>query len=171
MNNPEEQAGFLSYILKTDYRFLQERDLGFDLYNSGWCGLAVFVLAIITTTIFFLAIFNVIPLRRHITLLLPGPGCLALAIGLLGTWLNYRGLDDGGGTLFSEAGGAVPVSIGQQAAIVILPLGAGIVTLLISVSGYLYLLTFWASALLRTQTEKKDRKKSAKADVRKPAKK
>ena len=63
------------------------------------------------------------------------------------------------------------MSIGQQAAIVILPLGAGIVTLLISVSGYLYLLTFWASALLRTQTEKKDRKKSAKADVRKPAKK
>ena len=56
MNSLEEKSGFLSYLLKTELRFLQERDLGFDLYNSGYCGLAVFVLAIITITVFFLSI-------------------------------------------------------------------------------------------------------------------
>lgn len=167
MNSLEEKSGFLSYLLKTELRFLQERDLGFDLYNSGYCGLAVFVLAIITITVFFLSIFNVIPRRRHITFLLPGTGCLALGVGLLGTWLNYRQLDEVAAALFSKAGGSVPVSIGQQAAILIIPLGTGMAALAISLAGYLYLLAFWASALLQSQ----DGKKSAKAGVRKPAKK
>ncbi len=170
MNNLEENSGFFSTILRGELRFLQERNLGFDLYNSGYCGLAVFVLAIITITVFFLAIFNVIPLRRHVTILLPGSGCLALAVGLLGSWLNFRQLDEVSAVLFSKAGGAAPVSPGQQAAILVIPLATGVVTLAISLAGYLYLLVFWASALLKAKAGTKDAKKS-KAGVRKPAKK
>ena len=40
----------------------------------------------------------------------------------------------------------------------------------ISLAGYLYLLVFWASALLKTKAGKKE-KKNSKAGVRKPAKK
>ena len=170
MNNLEEKSGFFSYIINSELRFLQERNLGFDLYNSGYCGLAVFVLAIITITVFFLAIFNVIPLRRHVTILLPGSGCLALAVGLLGSWLNFRQLDEVTATLFSKAGGAAPVSTGQQAAILIIPLATGLATMAISLAGYLYLLVFWASALLKAKAGKKEGKNS-KAGVRKPAKK
>ena len=170
MNNLEEKSGFFSYLLKSELRFLQERNLGFDLYNSGYCGLAVFVLAIITITVFFLAIFNVIPLRRHVTILLPGSGFLALAVGLLGSWLNFRQLDEVSATLFSKTGGAAPLSTGQQAAILAIPLATGLVAMAISLAGYLYLLAFWASALLKTKTGTKEAKKS-KAGVRKPAKK
>ena len=170
MNNLEEKSGFFSYIFKSELRFLQERNLGFDLYNSGYCGLAVFILGIITITVFFLAIFNVIPLRRHVTILLPGTGCLALAVGLLGSWLNFRQLDEVSVTLFSKTGGAAPVSIGQQAAILVIPLATGLAAMTISLAGYLYLLVFWASALLKTKTGKKE-KKNSKAGVRKPAKK
>ena len=170
MNNLEEKSGFFSYIINSELRFLQERNLGFDLYNSGYCGLAVFVLAIITITVFFLAIFNVIPLRRHVTILLPGSGCLALAVGLLGSWLNFRQLDEVTATLFSKAGGATPVSTGQQAAILIIPLATGLATMAISLAGYLYLLVFWASALLKAKAGKK-KGGNSKAGVRKPAKK
>ena len=31
MNNLEEISGFFSYLLKSELRFLQERNLGFDL--------------------------------------------------------------------------------------------------------------------------------------------
>ena len=58
MNNLEEKSGFFSYIINSELRFLQERNLGFDLYNSGYCGLAVFVLGIVTITVFFVALFN-----------------------------------------------------------------------------------------------------------------
>ena len=170
MNNLEEKSGFFSYLLKSELRFLQERNLGFDLYNSGYCGLAVFVLAIITITGFFLAIFNVIPLRRHVTILLPGSGSLALAAGLLGSWLNFRQLDEVSAALFSKAGGAAPVSIGQQAAILAIPLATGLVAMAISLAGYLYHVVFWASALLKTKAGKKETK-SSKAGVRQPAKK
>ncbi len=170
MKNLEEQSGFFSYLLKSELRFLQERNLGFDLYNSGYCGLLVFVLVIITLTVFFLAIFNVIPLRRHVTILLPGSGCLALAIGLLGSWLNFRQLDEVSATLFSKAGGAAPLGPGQQAAILAIPLATGLLAMAISLAGYLYLLVFWASALLKTKAGAKEPKKT-KASVRKPAKK
>ena len=43
-------------------------------------------------------------------------------------------------------------------------------TMAISLAGYLYLLVFWASALLKAKAGKKEAKKS-KAGVRKPAKK
>ena len=85
MNDAEEKSGFFGYLMRADYRFLQERDLGIDLYNSGYCGLAVFVLAVAVVTIFLLSIFHMIPRRRHVTILLPGTGCLAFAFGLLGT--------------------------------------------------------------------------------------
>ena len=155
MNDAEEKSSFFGYLMRADYRFLQERDLGSDLYNSGYCGLAVFVLAVAMGTIFFLSIFHMIPRRRHVTILLLGTGCLAFAFGLLGTWLNHLRLEEVGKVLFSEAGGARPASIPQQAAIVILPLGTGIAILIASVAGYLYLLAFWTSDLFRKRTEGK----------------
>lgn len=138
--------------MKADYRFLQERDIGFDLYNSGYCGMAVFALGVAMITIFFLSIFHIIPQRKHVTILLLGSGGLAFAIGLLGTWLNHLQLDEVSGTLFSKTGGASPTTIGQQAAIVILPLAGGCLSLFVSLAGYLYLLAFWASDLFRKRT-------------------
>ncbi|MCH2579678.1 MAG: hypothetical protein MK133_00585 [Planctomycetes bacterium] len=96
MNNPVEKSGFLGYLLEADFRFLQERDLGLDLYNSGPCGLIVFVLTVAAATIFFLSIFHLIPQRKHVTLLLLGTSGLAFAFGLLGTWLNHLQLEEVG---------------------------------------------------------------------------
>ena len=170
MNNLEEKSGFFSYIINSELRFLQERNLGFDLYNSGSCGLIVFVLTVAAATIFFLSMFHLIPQRKHVTLLLLGTSGLAFAFGLLGTWLNHLRLEEVGRELFSEAGGTRPVTAGQRAAILVLPLAVGAASLLASLAGYLYLLVFWTSDLFRSseQPEKK-KKKSRAGDVRKPA--
>tara|TARA_B100001167_G_C16685883_1_gene264629 strand:- start:87 stop:590 length:504 start_codon:yes stop_codon:yes gene_type:complete len=162
MNDAEEKSGFFGYLMRADYRFLQERDLGIDLYNSGYCGLAVFVLAVAVVTIFLLSIFHMIPRRKHVTILLPGTGCLAFAFGLLGTWLNHLRLEEVGKVLFSAAGGTLPVNVPQQAAIVILPLATGIAVLIASLAGYIYLLAFWTSDLFRKQAEGKKQKGSVK---------
>ena len=162
MNNPVEKSGFLGYLLEADYRFLQERDLGLDLYNSGSCGLIVFVLTVAAATIFFLSIFHLIPQRKHVTLLLLGTSGLAFAFGLLGTWLNHLRLEEVGKVLFSAAGGTLPVNVAQQAAIVILPLATGIAVLIASLAGYIYLLAFWTSDLFRKQAEGKKQKGSVK---------
>ena len=158
MNDAEEKSGFFGYLMRADYRFLQERDLGIDLYNSGYCGLAVFVLAVAVVTIFLLSIFHMIPRRRHVTILLPGTGCLAFAFGLL----NHLRLEDVGKVRFSAAGGTLPVNVPQQAAIVILPLATGIAVLIASLAGYIYLLAFWTSDLFRKQAEGKKQKGSVK---------
>ena len=162
MNDAEEKSSFFGYLMRADYRFLQERDLGIDLYNSGYCGLAVFVLAVAVVTIFLLSIFHMIPRRRHVTILLPGTGCLAFAFGLLGTWLNHLRLEEVGKVLFNATGGTLPVNVSQQAAIVILPLATGIAVLIASLAGYIYLLAFWASDLFRKQAEEKKQKGSVK---------
>ena len=162
MNDAEEKSSFFGYLMRADYRFLQERDLGIDLYNSGYCGLAVFVLAVAVVTIFLLSIFHMIPRRRHVTILLPGTGCLAFAFGLLGTWLNHLRIEEVGKVLFSATGGTLPVNVSQQAAIVILPLATGIAVLIASLAGYIYLLAFWTSDLFRKKTEGKKQKGSVK---------
>lgn len=162
MNNPVEKSGFLGYLLEADYRFLQERDLGLDLYNSGSCGLIVFVLTVAAATIFFLSIFHLIPQRKHVTFLLLGTSGLAFAFGLLGTWLNHLRLEEVGKVLFNATGGTLPVNVSQQAAIVILPLATGIAVLIASLAGYIYLLAFWTSDLFRKQAEGKKQKGSVK---------
>ena len=170
MNDPAEKSGFLGYLLEADYRFLQERDLGLDLYNSGSCGLIVFVLTVAAATIFFLSMFHLIPQRKHVTLLLLGTSGLAFAFGLLGTWLNHLRLEEVGRELFSEAGGTRPVTAGQRAAILVLPLAVGGISLFASLAGYLYLLVFWTSDLFRSNEKpKKKQKKSRARDVRKSA--
>ena len=169
MNNPVEKSGFLGYLLEADFRFLQERDLGLDLYNSGPCGLIVFVLTVAAATIFFLSIFHLIPQRKHVTLLLLGTSGLAFAFGLLCTWLNHLQLEEVGRALFSEAGGTRPVTAGQRAAILVLPLAVGAASLLASLAGYLYLLVFWTSDLFRSSEQPKKKKKTRARDVRKSA--
>jgi hypothetical protein len=169
MSSPEETPGFFGYLLEADYRFLQERDLGFDLYNSGYCGLLVCVFAVAAATIFFLSIFHLIPQRKHVTLLLLGTGGLSLAFGLLGSWLNYSRIAEAGERLFSTVGGAAPATTGQEAAIMALPLATGCACLLASLAGYLYLVAFWTSDLLRADGEASRPKKGRKQKVKTPA--
>ena len=144
MGNGEENVSFLSYILGAELRFLQERTVGLDLYHSGFLGVLVFCWAVASATVFLLALFQVLPRRRHVTGLLLGLGALALCCGLTSSFLNFHALPVAAGEIIRDSAGNPPVTREQEAAVIALPLLAGAATLSANALGCLYLALFWA---------------------------
>lgn len=143
-----ESVPFLEYLSALEPRFYQERSIGLDLYHSGWLGLASACLLISTLTVFALALFQTIPRRRTIVGILSGLGVSSLACGLSAAWWNFRSLPEGREELIRAHAGSLPITAGQEAAVVALPLVVGLVTLSVSVLGCLYLALFWTDSLL-----------------------
>ena len=139
---------FWDFLRQSNFRFYQERDLGLDLYSNGVPGIALAVLAIASAVIFLLAIFHIIPSRRHVVVLLLGLGVTALAIGVATVYWHFLHLDGIAPRLIRETAGPAPASEGQRAAIVALPLVVGAGTLVSNVLGCLYMAIFWGGSLL-----------------------
>ncbi|MBN1441849.1 MAG: hypothetical protein JXA90_04020, partial [Planctomycetes bacterium] len=148
MIRSEESQSFLDYIADAKIRFLQERDLGLDLYFSGYLGILVFCLSLAITVIFLLAIFGVIPRRRHVVCLLLGLGALAFLAGLGSSYWNYQAVLSGSVSIVREVAGARPVDEQQEAAVILIPLLLGAASLAMGVLGCLYLALFWGTSLL-----------------------
>jgi hypothetical protein len=149
----EEIGAFLDYILSAHFRFLQERYLGLDLYYSGSLGILVFCLFIVTLTVFFLAIFQVIPRRSHVIWLLLGLGGVSILLGLVCSFWNFHALREGGHSVIQEAAGARPANREQEAAIVAIPLLLGAATLSLGLFGCTYLALFWGGNLFSKNEE------------------
>jgi hypothetical protein len=153
----EENLSFMDSILGADIRFLQERDLGLDLYNSGFYGIGVFCLAVASATVFLLAIFHLLPSRKHIVILLLGLGGAAAVLGLLGAYIHHSQLPEIEASVLGEAAEVGRLTADQKAAVLAVPLLLGAATLVLNVLGCAYLAVFWSSSLLPGQ--KKHRKK------------
>ena len=144
----EENVSYVEYILSIRLRFLQERTVGLDLYHSGTLGILVFCLVVASATIFLLALFQAIPKRRHIVGMLVALGSLALLLGVVASYLNFRALPTRADEIIRAAAGNAPVTRGQEAAIIALPLLLGGFTLVMNLLGCLYLGLFWGGSLL-----------------------
>lgn len=139
---------FIEYILRSDWRFLQEREIGLDLYQSGALGVAVCALGVASATVFFLALFQILPRPRHIAGLLGGLGLVAALVGLAATYWNFTSLATQVDEIVSEAAGPRPVTLGQEAVVVALPLLLGISILFTNIAGCAYLALFWSGQLI-----------------------
>ncbi len=144
----EENVSYVEYIQSIRLRFLQERTVGLDLYHSGTLGILVFCLVVASATIFLLALFQAIPKRRHIVAMLVALGSLAFLLGVVASYLNFRALPTRADEIIRAAAGNAPVTRGQEAAIIALPLLLGGFTLVMNLLGCLYLGLFWGGSLL-----------------------
>jgi len=136
---------FWDFIRKGQFRFYEERDLGLDLYHSGWPGVLLLLLAMACGVVFLLAIFHVIPKRRHVVQLLLGLGLLAALTGLGTSYFHYRGLEKIEPQIIRATAGPSPVTAEQVAAVVAFPLVVGAVTLVGGGLGCIYMALFWAT--------------------------
>ena len=100
------------------------------------------------TVVFLLAIFHVIPRRRHVVALLLGLGTLALVLGAATAYYHFLELEVLAPRLIRETAGPAPANEGQRAAVVVLPLIVGLLTLAGDVLGCLYMAVFWGGSLL-----------------------
>jgi hypothetical protein len=159
----ETLRGFLAFLRAADLRIFQEREVGLDVYLSGFPALFPFFLGIAATTVFLLAIFKAIPLRRHSIPILLAAGLLAFLIGLGGTFLRYRS------TLVPEAprpcvlvegkGRDPSERPGGTEAVLALPLLIGGAVLAGSAAGSVFLVIFWGKeGKEEKEGKKKDRK-------------
>jgi hypothetical protein len=142
-------ALFLEYLSSCDLRFYQERDLVLDLAYAGWPGLVCAALAVASATVFAVALFHVIPSRKRVVLLLAGLSFVSVVAGLLGTYLHYRGLPAAAARLIHESAGAQPHSVGQEAAVLALPLVLAALTAACNAAGSLFLALFWGKGPAR----------------------
>ena len=96
-------SSVFEFVKGANYRYwLQEREWGLDVYFSGpWAWAPTFLTASIAT-IFFLALFHLIPGRKRSIPLMIACGFLALLIGGAGTYLKSSEF------LEAEGGGANP---------------------------------------------------------------
>jgi hypothetical protein len=156
-------ARFIEYARAADWRFLQERKVGLDLYYSGWLGLAAVAFAVVSATVFVLALFHIVPRVRHIVLLLLGAGSVACACGVAASWWNWTALEGRTAELIHASAGPSPVSTAQEAAVISLPALIGAATLVADLAGCLYLAVFWSRQLFpgKKQSEASSSKKSA----------
>jgi len=144
----EESRSFIEFISSAQFRFLQERMLGLDLYYSGYLGIAVFCLAIAMLTVFVLAIFLIIPRRTHVLCLLLLIGVLAASLGTAASYLNFKALLAGSEKMIQVSAGPAPVNAPQRAAVIALPLLLGGLTLALSLLGCVYMALFWGESWL-----------------------
>jgi hypothetical protein len=139
---------FWKFFRAGEFRFYQERDLGLDLYHCGWPGLALGALGVASAVVFLLAIFHVIPKRRHVVALLLGLGTLAFIVGAATAYYHFLELEALAPRLIRETAGPAPANEGQRAAVIVLPLIVGALTLAGDVLGCLYMAVFWGGSLL-----------------------
>ncbi len=122
-------SGFLNFLRAASFRFYQEREWGLDIYLSGGWAWIPAALAVAAATVFLLAIFHLIPLRRHSVPVLLGIGLAAMACGVAGTYFKYRNVylhpQDPPPRIFTQGSGAKPMSDGQKAALLCWPLALG----------------------------------------------
>src|SRR5258706_9463788 len=141
----EAAPGFFQFLSAMEVRFLQEREVGLDLYLSGMWGIVPSALAVAAGTTFLLAIFQAIPRRRHSIPVLLGLGLVALILGLLGSYVQYTAFLRPGGPpprVIMEGIGPRPSRPGQEAAVLALPLLVGGATLAAALGGVLFLAVF-----------------------------
>jgi hypothetical protein len=137
-------SGFFDLLGRAQFRFYQERDLGLDLYHNGWPGVALAGLAVAAIVVFLLAIFHVIPSRKHVTALLLGIGLVAALTGFATSYAHATHLEQLEPRILRDTAGPRPTTEEQRAAIVALPLVVGGATLAVSGLGWLYIAVFWA---------------------------
>jgi hypothetical protein len=140
---------FWHFLRRAQFRFYQERDLGLDLYHSGWPGVLLVVVSVAVGTVFLLAIFHVIPERRHVVRLLLGLGLAAAATGAGTSYFHYRNLERVEPQIIRDSAGPRPVTGEQVAAVVALPLVIGLAALSAGGLGCLYMAVFWASGQVK----------------------
>ncbi len=145
MSGAEENPSFLEFILSSNWKFYQERTLPLDLFHSGYLGVSVACLAIASITVFLLAMFHIIPSRKHTILLLLSLGVLTLGLGVTTSWLNFRGLPDNVEELVRKSAGNDPSVDEDVAAVYALPLAIGSAAGLFNVLALSYLAVFWGA--------------------------
>jgi hypothetical protein len=152
-----DSPSFFEYLARAEWRFLQEREIGLDLYRSGALGIAVFALGIASMTVFVLAVFQTIPRFRHILIALFGAGLLAAATGLGATYWSFTELSSRAEEIVHETAGPRPVTVGQEAIVVALPFLLGAAILAADVLACLYLGIFWGGRRLLPKGAAKER--------------
>lgn len=151
----ESVSAFLEFLRQSQLRFYQERDLGLDLYHNGAPGVFLGFLVAASALVFLFAIFHVIPERKHVVRLLLGFGILAFLCGLGTSFLHFQWLPEVEERLIRPSAGPLPVSEGQKAAVVCLPLVVGALTLVADTLGCLYMAFFWGTGLVPQDKPKK----------------
>lgn len=146
MNEAPVPQSFIEFLRSADFRFFQEREVGLDIYLSGPWALLPAALAVASVTVFAVALFHLIPRRKHSISLLIGIGVAALLIGTLGAYLNYSGLARNPKGPFADiitrGAGRQPEMASQKAALLSLPLILGAVTAVESLVWAIFLLFF-----------------------------
>lgn len=143
-----EPLDYWQLISQSQFRFYQQRDLGLDLYHSGFPGMLLVVVGIASLVVFLLAIFHLIPVKKHVVTLLLSLGGVAGLTGFLASYWNVRHLAEVEKLLFRETAGPLPVDDGQLASVLALPLVVGIVTLVADICGCLYMALFWGGSMI-----------------------
>ena len=149
-----EPLDYWQLIGQSQYRFYQQRDLGLDLYHSGFPGMLLVVIGIASVVVFLLAIFHLIPVKKHVVTLLLSLGGVAGLTGFLTSYWNVRHLAEVEKQLIRDTAGPLPVDDGQLAAILALPLVIGIVTLIADICGCLYMALFWGGSMIANARRK-----------------
>lgn len=140
---------FFEFVRQGQFRFYQERDLGLDLYHNGLPGILLFVLAVASAVVFFLAIFHVITARRHVVRILMGLGVAAAFLGAGTSYYHFLHLTELEPKIIRSTGGPSPSNDAQRAAVIALPLGVGAATLAGNSLGCLYMAVYWGSSALK----------------------
>jgi hypothetical protein len=73
-----------------DLRVFQEREIGLDIYNSGFWALAPVGLAVVSVTVFLLSAFCVIQVRRQAIAILLAAGLASVFCGTSGAYIQYK---------------------------------------------------------------------------------
>jgi hypothetical protein len=124
-----EPFGLLKQV---SWRYLQEREIGLDIYLSGvWAWIPV-ALGIASATVFLLAIFHLVPARRHSIPAILLIGLVAFGSGAAGTAAklsSWSAAKEGPPPeIFTRGRGRPPENESQQAALLAIPaiLGAAV---------------------------------------------
>jgi hypothetical protein len=163
----ESLRGFLAFLRAVDLRIFQEREAGLDVYLSGFTALLPLFLGIAAATVFLLAIFKLIPFRRHSIPILLAVGLLAFLIGLAGAWSGYRSTllpaEAPKPRVLVEGKGRDPgTRPGGKEAVLALPLVIGGSVLAGSVAGSLFLVLFWGKEAKEGNEPRNGKKKDRK---------
>ena len=149
-----EPLDYWQFLSQSHFRFYQQRDLGLDLYHSGFPGILLAVVGIASVVVFLLAIFHLIPVKKHVVTLLVSLGGIAGLTGFLASYWNVRHLAEVEKQLIRDTAGPWPVDEGQLAAILALPLVVGFATLIADICGCLYVALFWGGSMIANARRK-----------------
>ena len=151
---------FVDFLKLINPRFFQERDVGLDLYLSGPWGWTPAVLAIVSATVFLLALFHIVPTRRHSVPLLLVVGVVGLLVGIAGSSVNFSAYPLSGDgpwpRIVTDGAGRTPDTESQLATLLSLPLLAGAVGVAESLGCAVFLLVFGGGDGARKQSSDGD---------------